>query len=537
MNYWQFTDHVNPDVRETDCEGKTPLHLAAECSKIEDVKRFLEQGADPNARDSFGRTPLHCSRKSAVTAALLEAGADPGARDALDCTPLHYAESPRMVDALLKAGADPNARDYLGRTPLNRSVMRTDTFIWLVEGGCDPDIPDVMGNVPLFHAANDARKVEALLARGCRCDAVDRLGRCALMRFFAPEIVPLLVERGLRLDRRTAQGFTPLIFSVSQGSRAGTRAIVDAGASLSFYDRSGNGPLHVAAFNGRSNMLQMLLSLGADVEARDGGGRTVLHHAAASKSPAGVLGVLLAGKARDFVNVPDLCGRTPLHNIGHAEAVDLLVDAGGDVEARDAKGWTPLCWAAYAGKYEVAEALLRRGAAPHAKGLEGETPIDLAREKRLQHLLVNGPEPVQPAAKPGRKVQPQQPQPPKPAKGKAPRRFADQEQGEAAQSFPKARIVKPAPSAGDAQGFPNARIVRPAVQASPGQDFPKARIVRPAPAAQPAQEARQDFPKARIVKPAPPAQAEPEAAGTAAAGGAPEAGQAKPAARRRIIVS
>ena len=550
MNYWQFTDHVNPDVHETDVEGKTPLHLAAECTKLDDVKRFLEQGADPNARDNFGRIPLHCSRKSTVTIALLEAGADSRARDALDCTPLHYAESPRMVAALLKAGADPNARDYLGRTPLNRSVMRTDTFIWLVEGGTDPDIPDVMGNVPLFYAANDIKKVEALIARGCKCDAVDRLGRCALMRFFTPEAVPLLVERGLKLDRRSSQGFTPLIYSVSQGSRIGTKALIDAGASLGFFDRSGNGPLHVAAFNGRSNMLEMLLSLGADVELRDGGGRTVLHHAAASQSPKGVLGVLLASKAREFVNARDLCGRTPLHNIGSAEAVDMLVDAGAEIEARDAKGWTPLCWAAYAGKYEVAEALLRRGAAPHAKGNEGETPVDLAKEKRLQHLLLNGPEEMR-IDRPGKKAAPQAKAEPKP-KAQAPRRFADQGQQEAApQSFPKARIIKPAPASEAGQSFPNARIVKPAASAQAPQSFPKAKIIKPAPAkpaetASPA-EPEQAFPNARIIKPASKqAQPKPEAAPAAPTSQtpAPEASNtqapeaSKPASkRRRIIVS
>ncbi|MBO4296917.1 MAG: ankyrin repeat domain-containing protein [Desulfovibrio sp.] len=539
MNYWQFTDHVNPDVHETDVEGKTPLHLAAECTKLDDVKRFLEQGADPNARDNFGRIPLHCSRKSTVTIALLEAGADPATRDACDCTPLHYAESPRMVAALLKAGADPNARDYLGRTPLNRSVIRTDTFIWLVEGGTDPDIPDVMGNVPLFYAANDIKKVEALIARGCKCDAVDRLGRCALMRFFAPEAVPLLVERGLKLDRRSAQGFTPLIYSVSQGSRIGTKALIDAGASLSFFDRSGNGPLHVAAFNGRSNMLEMLLSLGADVELRDGGGRTVLHHAAASQSPKGVLGVLLASKAREFVNARDLCGRAPLHNIGSAEAVDMLVDAGAEIEARDAKGWTPLCWAAYAGKYEVAEALLRRGAAPHAKGNEGEMPVDLAKEKRLQHLLLNGPEEMR-IDRPGKKGAPQAKAQPK---AQAPRRFADQEQPEAApQSFPKARIIKPAPGTAAGQSFPNARIVKPAPASEAGQSFPKAKIIKPAPA-KPAEtagsaEPEQAFPKARIIKPAQPKpDVAPETSQTEAPkAGAPEASKPAPK-RRRIIVS
>ena len=60
-----------------------------------DVSRCLSAGADLEARDALGRTPLHVaaafSETPSVIAALLDAGADPGARDALGRTPLHVA--------------------------------------------------------------------------------------------------------------------------------------------------------------------------------------------------------------------------------------------------------------------------------------------------------------------------------------------------------------------------------------------------------------------------------------------------------------
>ncbi len=86
---------ADPDV--WDHNGMTALHRAAMAGDPFNVDRFIQEGADLNARDITGRTPL-----------LHVAAAANGARS---------------VDRLLKAGADPNVRDREGLSPLHEAAF------------------------------------------------------------------------------------------------------------------------------------------------------------------------------------------------------------------------------------------------------------------------------------------------------------------------------------------------------------------------------------------------------------------------------
>lgn len=91
---------------------------------------LVGQGANINAADMHGRTPLHhrsASWKGGVDL-LLSLGADIEARDDRGHTPLHAAaESHKSasVHALLKSGANPNARTTSGATPLELALTTT----------------------------------------------------------------------------------------------------------------------------------------------------------------------------------------------------------------------------------------------------------------------------------------------------------------------------------------------------------------------------------------------------------------------------
>ena len=158
---------ADPNAR--DQNGYTPLHSAAwnkNPAVVTDViAPLLKAGADPNAQNKYGDTPLHNATGSrtadlAVTVALLKGGADPNVPNKYDDTPLHDAaansEDLAIIAALLKAGANPNARFDNSSTPLHSAVAGGNpaAITALLKAGADPSIPDFFGRTPM----DDARK-------------------------------------------------------------------------------------------------------------------------------------------------------------------------------------------------------------------------------------------------------------------------------------------------------------------------------------------------------------------------------------------
>ena len=88
------------------------------------LQAAIDQGADVNARNSSGVTPLMAAagnnQNPEVITTLLRAGADIEARDGVGWTPLIYAalgnKNPEVTTALLKAGANVKAKDSQGKT-------------------------------------------------------------------------------------------------------------------------------------------------------------------------------------------------------------------------------------------------------------------------------------------------------------------------------------------------------------------------------------------------------------------------------------
>jgi truncated hemoglobin YjbI len=155
------------------------------------------------------------------------------------------------------------------------------------------------------------------------------------------------------------------------------------------YDRT---LLHQVAGQGSPSIVELLLHLGADPNARDQGEHTPLYvvgNASHEVSGADVVRLLVQGGAN--VNAQErLKHCTALHMAarrGNIPVAEALLDCGADLEARDKLGETPLRRAVNCGKAEMVAFLLSQGADVQNKGKSGLTPWQVARGAAMKQLL------------------------------------------------------------------------------------------------------------------------------------------------------
>jgi truncated hemoglobin YjbI len=158
-------------VRLLGLRGQTLLHEAAMAGNAELAALLIRSGADPDAVEAEGHTPIYRTWTGDVARVLLAAGASADvASGPTRGTPLHQAArrgTVSVAEALLDHGATIDARDAKGQTPLRRAVncRQLPMVRLLVRRGADPHAADRRGVTPL-DVARTAEMKQALAAAG-----------------------------------------------------------------------------------------------------------------------------------------------------------------------------------------------------------------------------------------------------------------------------------------------------------------------------------------------------------------------------------
>jgi len=287
-----FDDHIaRGDVEEREQGGFTPLLFVAQQGDVESTRLLLAAGANVNDVAPIGWSALAVAafaNHAAVAGVLLAEGAEPDAADA-GFTALHAAVlrgNIGLVKLLLSHGANPNAR--LTHATGARRQSADYGFS-----------SNVVGATPVFLAARygEVAIMQALARAGANFKFAMPDGRTPLMAAMEVDRINSLdlenaSNGGLGRDRRDRHVYfrlsdTPSRAAIERDVTEMATLALTGGDDVNAADVRGDTPLHYAARNGLNRVVELLVTQGAALDARNRGRETPAETAEAPRRNRG----------------------------------------------------------------------------------------------------------------------------------------------------------------------------------------------------------------------------------------------------------
>lgn len=288
--------NANPSLieQQTDPEKNSLLHVAVDKGSLPHVKYLISKGSNIECGNYKLNTPLWVAS---------------------------FKQYPCIIDYLIEQGANLDAHNEKGYSLLYGPCTRGSCKVLhqLLSYGVPADDINVNGDtLPLIACRNGHKEVLEILLQyvdqefmnfRAKIDGFNAVMACAEQDH--PECLRVLSEFGMDINCKTSDDNSIL---------------------------PGATPLHIASYYNRSNVLKMLIQLGANINETDIYGQTPLH-IAVMQGNVGIVELLLKRRQLLNLNAKDKLGNTPLHYIrGNEYILQLLISPVLDVLIKLSKG-------------------------------------------------------------------------------------------------------------------------------------------------------------------------------------------------------
>jgi ankyrin repeat protein len=343
-------DGADPNFRAD--WDRSPLHLAAGYGDLSTLKILLQYGARVDERDEGGETPLLAAANGwdslGVVEELIGAGADVRAVDNLEDNTLMLASwkhAERAARLFVTLGIDPCAVNHDSETALDQAISysdgtprREETIRFL-----RPFCRDGM-SYPAARSVNLGSNQEQSAVKSKLMMAILKGDVKAVGDLLGPETNIVLETRFASSTAKVQT--TPLQFAVLAERPEVVEFLLQHGADPNFHPGQSDSALALAARHGNLPLVKMLLSRGASVTEPNQDGETPLLAAASTSNGMAV--------------------------------IDELVAAGVDVHAADKEGYNAAMLAAWNHNEEAVKLFASLNVDPCGRSKSSRTALGLA---------------------------------------------------------------------------------------------------------------------------------------------------------------
>ena len=330
------------DVRATDEQGDTVLlrAISAFRGSTDIVQTLLAKGVPLDVQNKKGTSALMIAAGNGnenLLALLLDKGPDLNLKDNEDATALDYA----VRDGQIKI-----AKILFAKSARSKHEYSESDLIVAVSNGA------------LLSAVtrNNLNEVKTLLGSGASIETRSRHNQTPLMLaveygYGGDEVTNYLIEKGADLNAVNSEGNTALMLAIGRNNGKAVTKLLAHGAAIDILNKDRQSALHLASAGVRSKFVAALLAMkpsvgtGVDVNGLDAKGRTPLMLAADNEGfvPDEVMQLLLSNGAK--IDAQDPEGNTALlisTRVGSLAGVEFLLAKGARVDLRNKQGETAL---------------------------------------------------------------------------------------------------------------------------------------------------------------------------------------------------